>query len=615
MVRKKFDVQVYIYFIIGALLVIFLFPGEKIFTSPVRENKKQGAEEKSVQSIKPVFHLEENTATIQINRFKLSDKIHKTEITEQLKNVYHRGIINISDYIGLQENNVDSIFIVQGNEREIHSVSNIYTPKSAYIRIKETLLNDTCPISTYEEFNALNLNEFLCENLIREDGKTKKSQQNGLQKIVQRIDIHEQYGYISGVVILISGLFTCFFFYFYYMRERMYAGKKDVFFSLMIAVLFIVLTELFFGLHLFSIYIIPYAIIPIVVRIFLDSRTAQATHLFTVSICSLMSSQPFDFILMQLIVCMVSIYVLKDLTQRSELIKCSFYILGAYILTYAGLLLFRDGDFSNLRLIMLLYFVVNFIFVMFAYPFIYILEKIFGYISNVTLVELSDINSKALRELSETCPGTFQHSLQVSMLAAAAATKIRANPQLVRTGALYHDIGKISNPQYFVENRMSGPNPHDYITLEESAHIITNHVPEGIKIAVRHNFPPAIVQFIRTHHGKGKAKYFYNTFKNKFPDKPINEAVFTYDGENPDTRETALIMMADSIEAASRSLEDYSEESLKNLIDKIIDGQIADGLLANAPLTFKNILEIKQVFLEKLLSIYHFRIKYPEEKK
>jgi putative nucleotidyltransferase with HDIG domain len=607
----------------SAFLVIFLFPGEKIFGDSISKKEKQKAQEKFSLSSKPVFRFDEQTATVQIKRFgnaagkieTLGDKTYVTAVAKQLKKVYNCGIVSISDYLRLQDGNVDSVLIIRDDEQEIYPVSDIYTLKSAYSHIKENLLNDVYIPSTPEDFQLLNLNEFLRENLTPDEQATNEIQLNGLQKIINSMDIKRQYGYICGLVILVGGLFTCFFFYFYYLRRKMYANKKDVFFSLLMAVMFIALTELFFTFRIFNIYIIPYAIIPIVVRTFFDSRTAQATHLFTVSICALMASAPFDFLLMQLIVCMVSIYVLKDLTQRSELIKCSFYIFGAYILTYTGLLLFRDGNFDNLRLMMMLYFVINFIFVMFAYPFIYILEKIFGYISNVTLVELSDINTQVLRELSETCPGTFQHSLQVSMLAAAAAPKIKANPQLVRTGALYHDIGKISNPQYFVENRMGGPNPHDHLTLEESAHIITSHVPDGVKIALRHKFPRAVVQFIRTHHGKGKAKYFYNTFKNQFPDKPVNESAFTYDGENPDTRETALLMMADSVEAASRSLADYSEESLKNLIDKIIDGQIADGLLASAPLTFKNILEIKQVFLEKLLSIYHLRIKYPEEKK
>jgi putative nucleotidyltransferase with HDIG domain len=228
------------------------------------------------------------------------------------------------------------------------------------------------------------------------------------------------------------------------------------------------------------------------------------------------------------------------------------------------------------------------------------------------LVELSDINLPALTQLAEKCPGTFQHSLQVSMLGTAAAAKVGANPQLIRTGALYHDLGKMENPGYFIENEIEGSNPHNQLTLEQSAQIITHHVPAGVKIAHKFRIPPAIVKFILTHHGAGKAKYFYNSFKNQYPDQPVNEEAFTYSGSNPDTRETAILMMADSVEAASRSLKDYCEESIRELVNRIIDGQISDGLLNYAPLTFQNITTVKNVFIEKLLSVYHSRISYPE---
>ena len=420
-----------------------------------------------------------------------------------------------------------------------------------------------------------------------------------------------QYGLTGGISLLVGGLMACCFFYFYYLRKNIFTKKKDVVFSLSIITFFIILTEICISYRI-NVYIIPYAIIPIAVRTFFDSRTAQITHLITILICSLMVPFPWEFVIIQLSVCMITIYILKDMTRRWQLIAYSFYILLTYIVLYLGILLLRTGDFSYFNWNKLIYFGINFLLMMFTYPFIYILEKIFGYISNVTLVELSDINLPLLQQLSEKAPGTFQHSLQVSMLAAAAAVKVGADPQLIRTGALYHDIGKMENPLYFVENRLAGPNPHDKLSLVESARIITKHVPAGVKMAEKEAIPQAIVQFIKTHHGKGKAKYFYNSFINQYPDKPVDEQAFTYSGENPDTKETAILMMADSIEATSRSLTDYSESSLRTMIDKIINSQIADGLLENAPLTYKNIKEIKQVFLERLLSVYHLRITYPE---
>lgn len=423
-----------------------------------------------------------------------------------------------------------------------------------------------------------------------------------------------QLGLIGGIFLLVGGLTACFFSYFYYLRKDIFFKKKDLLFSFLMMMVFIVPAEIGVSYKLFSVYMIPYAIIPIVVRNFFDSRTAQMTHLVTVLICSLAIPSPWEFVMMQIFVCMVTIYVLRDLTQRWQLIVCSFYILLTYILVYSGVLLLQNGDFSKWDWNMPIYFGINFLLVMCSYPFINILEKIFGYISNVTLIELSDINLPVLRQLSEKAPGTFQHSLQVSMLGTAAAVKVGANPQLIRTGALYHDIGKMENPLYFVENRLAGPDPHEDLDLLESARIIIRHVPDGVKIAEKYSIPQTIIRFIKTHHGKGKAKYFYNSFINRFPDEPLDESAFTYSGENPDTKETAILMMADSVEAASRSLTDYSEDSLRNLIDKIINSQIADGLLENAPLTFKNIKDIKQVFLERLLSVYHLRITYPEIK-
>ena len=263
---------------------------------------------------------------------------------------------------------------------------------------------------------------------------------------------------------------------------------------------------------------------------------------------------------------------------------------------------------------MMLYFGINFILVMFTYVLVYMLEKTFGYVSDITLVELSNINNPILKKLSETCPGTFQHSLQVSILASEAAAKIGANAQLVRTGALYHDIGKMSNPVFFTENQ-SSVNPHNQLSFDQSAQIIISHVTEGVKIAEKALLPKAVISFIRTHHGRGKAKYFYNSFKNQYPDKPINDELFTYPGPNPFSKETAVLMMADSVEAASRSLKEHTEESISALVNKIIDGQIADGLLKSAPLTFKDVETIKSVFVDKLKTMFHTRISYPDLKK
>ena len=321
-----------------------------------------------------------------------------------------------------------------------------------------------------------------------------------------------------------------------------------------------------------------------------------------------------EFIFLQIIIGMTAIDTLSDLVKRSQLVRCAILVFIAYSISYLGYTLLSEGDWTKINWNMFAYFGGSCILLLFAYLLIYLLEKTFGFVSNVTLVELSDINSPILRQLSEICPGTFQHSMQVSNLAAEAAIKIGANAQLVRTGALYHDIGKLGNPAFFTENQ-SGVNPHQAISYEQSAQIIIQHIKDGLKMADKLMLPQAIKDFISTHHGKSKTKYFYNSFKNEFPDFKINEESFTYPGPNPFTKETAILMMADSVEAASRSLKEYTEESIAKLVNNIIDGQIADGLMKDAPISFRDVETIKSVFIEKLKTMYHTRISYPELKK
>lgn len=275
--------------------------------------------------------------------------------------------------------------------------------------------------------------------------------------------------------------------------------------------------------------------------------------------------------------------------------------------------LIHTKDFSELDYSMYIHIIINGIFLLFAYPLLFLLEKAFGFTSNVTLVELSNINNEILRKMSEVAPGTFQHSMQVANLAAEVANRIGAKSQLVRTGALYHDIGKTCNPAFFTENQ-SSINPHEKLSFEDSAKIVINHVKDGIKLADKYNLPPIIKDFIATHHGKGMTKYFFISYKNKYPNETIDESVFTYPGPNPFTLEQAILMMADSVEAASRSLNEYTEESIGNLVEKIIDAQVQEGFFKDCPITFHDITLAKEVFKEKLKTIYHTRISYPELK-
>ena len=675
--RKSLTIPKYIYFIIVGLLVLFFFPQEGKFRYSFTEGRpwqyslliapfdfpiyKTDAEIKkeqdSIQSQSfPYFKRNEDVARQQMQPFNENFSRnysgphvaeYKKYLNEMPAKIYGIGIISADDYQMMQDHRYTSLMVLRDNLAEPHAVKEFFTIQTAY-----SFLIDNCPLHLdADELRKIVPENYFRENMQYDEAMTEKVKQellkklspsNGMvqagEKIVDRGEIVDgtifnilrslklsydkqagkvnlQIGSWVGTIILVGGLIACYFFYFYSFRKKIYENKKDVIFSLFMVSFFTLLTEISIAYDLFSIYIIPYAVIPIVVRTFFDSRTAQMTHLVTIFICSLLTPLSFEFVLMQLIVCWVALFVLKDLSQRSELMKCALWIFATYILIYLGLLLFQEGNFSKLNERMLVYFGINFLFVLFTYPFIYILEKIFGYISNVTLVELSDINIPILRQLAESCPGTFQHSLQVSMLGVAAATKVDANPQLIRTGALYHDLGKMKNPHFFVENKIEGHDPHEELDLEQSARIIIDHVPEGMKIAGKNKLPQSIVKFILTHHGRGKAKYFYNSFRNQFPNADIDEDVFTYTGDNPDTKETAILLMADSVEAASRSLKAYTEESIRSLVNRIIDMQIADGLLNEAPLTFKNITDIKNVFVERLLSVYHSRIVYPELKK
>ena len=374
------------------------------------------------------------------------------------------------------------------------------------------------------------------------------------QVIETRSSTVQKQNWVQGGVFVLIAVFMAFFYLFvYFFRRKIYENNKDMFFLISLIGLFTIATELCVNYQLANIYIIPYAIIPIVIRIFFDSRTARSAHNMAILMCSLMVPFPFEFIILQFSTSMVVIYSLNILTKRSQLIQCSLYVWLTYMIIYLGFTLLQEGDISKINGLMFVYFGINFILLMFTYALVYIIERVFGYVSGVTLVELSDINTPILRKLSEIAPGTFQHSLQVSMLGSSVAEKVGANPLLIRTGALYHDIGKIENPAYFIENQIGDNNPHRNLPYEKSAEIITKHVPDGIKLAGKFNLPKILVDFIRTHHGMGVTKYFYNSYKNEFPDAPIDLSKFTYPGPNPSTKEEAILMMADAVEAASRS--------------------------------------------------------------
>ena len=569
---------------------------------------------------------------------------YKTYLRNSLQKVYKTGIMSSEDYDRVFQTEGQSIRIKEGNIAESQSIEQLNTSRSAY----EHIIDEKPDQLEEELIRDARINKYIRENVVFDASTTEKARNEFIQqvspsrgmvqagqRIIDRGEIVSAQAYevlnslkrvtdersgrtgnrvwiVVGQALLVLIMMGSFYLYLLFFRPHEYRNRQHVMFMLLLIVTFVVLTALSVKVSdVFNVYIIPYAIVTILIRTFIDSRTALFASLITIILSGLMLPFLFEFIVIQVTVSMISIFMLKELTERSQLIRSSFFILLTYSLTYVGLVLHMEGDINGIDWYMFLYFLINFIFIMFSYSLVYLIEKSFGFISGVSLVELSNINKPLLKELSEKAPGTFQHSMQVSNLAMEAAEKIGANSSLIRTGALYHDIGKMLNPAFFTENQTPGMNPHEGLPFEESARIIINHVRDGVRIAQKHNLPKQIVEFIETHHGTSMPKYFYISWKNANPGKEINEDLFRYPGPNPFSKETAILMMADTVEAASRSLKEYTEESIRKLVDTLIDSQVAEGYFKFAPITFKDIETVKNVFVDKLKIIYHTRIVYP----
>jgi len=562
-------------------------------------------------------------------------------ISNRLAQIYATGIISASDHSALLSDSVQYVLVLRDRMALERSLSSLYTTTAAY-----EALFDKLPSNIHTSvLKSLKLNNYIQENIIPDEKSNLKakanfekqvSQTEGLvqrgERIIDQGEIisPETFrilyslkkvaevrsiasggsGVLMGQFVLVFGLFILQFLFLWFFRPFTYERKANVVFILILITGMVLLTSLVVHTGRVSVYMIPYAILPIMIRTFFDSRTALFAHIITVLISSTIVASPYEFLLLQIAAGMTSVYSLRDLTQRSQLVLCAVLVVLTYCVMYLGISLIQEGFMSRVNWKMFLYFLVNGGLMLTSYLLIYFFEWLFGYTSNVTLVELSNMNNPLLREFSETCPGSFQHSLQVSNLATAAAQEINANVQLARTGALYHDIGKMSNPIFFGENQ-TGMNPHDKMEPEDSAKMIASHVPEGMKLANKHGLPLVIRDFIRMHHGTGPIRYFYNKFRTEHPDEPVPSCYF-YTGVNPTTKETAILMMADALEASSRSLTEYTEENISNLVDKIINAKIQDGAFKDVPITFRDMEKIKTVFKSKLQSIYHTRIPYPE---
>lgn len=679
---SKIKIPTSVLFIAAIIIIVYFLPREGkykysyednrpwqygLLTAPfkfhIHKSDAQIQEEKDsiMQTYQP-YYLADATIekkaisqVVQDARARSIPEDYITYINRKFTEIYKAGVISAEDYERIQQLNKKQLILRSETANKIAAtrhIASFYTPRQAY----EKIIDDAPAHIDIGRLKTFNLNNYLIANIIYDERMSLGIKNDMLQQ-VSLYDGEVQYGekiidrgeivdarlknildsyikeaegkvgtkskpgwLIMGELVMITLFVMALMIYLRFYRIEEYRNKKNVIFMLLMVVIFPVITGIMGDSKMFTLmYVIPFAIPTILIRTFIDSRTAITTHTITILICAIMFplAQMAQFITVQMLVGYMCVFSLRNLSERSQLVVCALLILVTYIVSFTGWILCTEGDIAlikeNSRVY--IYFCINFVFVTFAYLLVYVCERVFGFMSEVSMIELSNTNRPLLQQLSEVAPGTFQHSMQVSTLVVAAAHRIGANATLVRTGALYHDIGKMVNPIFFTENQVEGIDPHAGLTEKESARIIIDHVAEGVRIAKKNNLPQQIIDFIETHHGKGKAKYFYNSYVNNHPDEIVDEEDFTYPGPNPFTRETAILMMADTVEAASRSLKENTKEAITELVNRLIDSQLSDGLFKNAPITFKDIEQVKEVFCDKLVSMRHLRVAYPELKR
>lgn len=628
-----------------------------------------------LKTVQPIYNLNEVTSKEQIDQFNtdFSEKWQSAQMdtiegvnietyrkvgNTLLTHLYERGIISLNNrYQKKGENgeNLDqtesqyNFTLVSNNIAQQKNTIDCFTIESANNYVSERLQNNRT--IEYKDWLADILKNYITINYTFNEQLTDKIEQNALssisttrgvvekgeliaekdkiinsetyQKLQSLRKVFEDEARVSGKqsyvlfgqFLIISLVMALFFVFLFLFRKDIFNNNRLIFIILAVIISMLAVLSWSVNASIPSFYYIPYCGVPIIFRILFDTRVALNVHLLMVLIAALFVPNSYEFVFLQFIAGMVAIYSIKTLIKREQFLISSAIILAAYIIAYLGFVLTRNGTLNNIYWSDILPFFVSVGLTLLAYPLIYAFEKLFGLVSDLTLMELTNSNSKLLRELSLRAPGTFQHSLQVANLAEAAIYKIGGNPLLVRAGALYHDIGKITNPLYFIENQKSGQNPHSELTPEQSAQIIISHVFKGIEIARKYQLPEAIIEFIRTHHGTTRVDYFYNMFIKNNPEKLPDDSIFTYPGPIPFSKETAVLMMADSVEAASRAMKEPTEKSINDLVDKIIDHKLMNKQFVNADITMRDIKEVSEVFKMMLKSIYHIRIDYDEAKK
>lgn len=630
----------------NSLIATFDFP---VYKTP---DEVKAERDSALSQFQPFYTEDVQIAQRQIAAFETAWRAGRfgdvpahclNHVDKMLRGVYEAGMVPSADLSQMAKERTPGVRVVEGTEAVTRPITELYSTRSAYEYI---VYADTINFPR-ELLARCNINEYLSPNLsidsaktsaVREDLLAAVSPASGMvqsgQRIIDRGEIisAEQYKIlqsferetvrrndpskgmwqvVTGQVIFVLCVIVAFVFYLRLFRREYLRSPHSILLLSSLVAIFPLITYAMVDQKFLNVYMVPYAMVPIFVRIFMDSRTAFMTMVCSVILSSFALHSNYEFVVVQFMSGMTAIYALRDLTERSQLLRVALSVFVTSSAIMLGYDLSQGIDFSHLDRSMYVYNAVNGVLLLFAYPLLYMIEKLFGFTSSVTLVELSNTNNSVLRRMSKVAQGTFVHSLQVANLAAEVADKIGAKPQLVRTGALYHDIGKMLNPAFFTENQ-TGVNPHDELTEERSAQIIISHVTEGLKLADKYHLPKVIRDFISTHHGRSQVKYFYIQWKNKHQGEEPDAKLFTYPGPNPFTREQAILMMCDAVEASSRSLKEFTEESIKELVNRIIDGQVQAGYFRECPITFRDIADAKRVLAESLKTIYHTRIAYPE---
>lgn len=630
----------------NSLIATFDFP---VYKTP---DEVKAERDSALSQFQPFYTEDVQIAQRQIAAFETAWRAGRfgdvpahclNHVDKMLRGVYEAGMVPSADLSQMAKERTPGVRVVEGTEAVTRPITELYSTRSAYEYI---VYADTVNFPR-ELLARCNINEYLSPNLSIDSAKTSAvledllaavSPASGMvqsgQRIIDRGEIisAEQYKIlqsferetvrrndpskgmwqvVTGQVIFVLCVIVAFVFYLRLFRREYLRSPHSILLLSSLVAIFPLITYAMVDQKFLNVYMVPYAMVPIFVRIFMDSRTAFMTMVCSVILSSLALHSNYEFVIVQFMSGMTAIYALRDLTERSQLLRVALAVFVTSSAIMLGYDLSQGIEFSHLDRSMYVYNAVNGVLLLFAYPLLYMIEKLFGFTSSVTLVELSNTNNSVLRRMSKVAQGTFVHSLQVANLAAEVADKIGAKPQLVRTGALYHDIGKMLNPAFFTENQ-TGVNPHDELTEERSAQIIISHVTEGLKLADKYHLPKVIRDFISTHHGRSQVKYFYIQWKNKHQGEEPDAKLFTYPGPNPFTREQAILMMCDAVEASSRSLKEFTEESIKELVNRIIDGQVQAGYFRECPITFRDIADAKRVLAESLKTIYHTRIAYPE---